>query len=108
MTSPFDWKGKPSIFASDKHFTGVAGGKTRSQLGTESVEKVFAKGINHATIHGISKNYDAHAAAREFHHRREANKDLGRSAPMEPFSENDPDPFREARQAIAKIRARRK
>lgn len=108
MTSPFDWKGKPSIFSKDKQFTPTKDGKVRSVVASETVEKVYAQGINHGTMHGISKEYDALASAREFHKRRETNKKLKRPKTVEPFSKDEPDPFREARETIAKIRARKK
>ena len=50
MTSPFDWKGKPSVVANDKHFKLLKNGKTRSQTSSEGLQKVYAKGINSGTI----------------------------------------------------------
>jgi hypothetical protein len=50
MTNPFDWKGKPSMFAKDKEFKPLKGGKTRSQVATDVLQKVYDKGINSATI----------------------------------------------------------
>ena len=105
MTSPFNWQGQPSIFSQDKSFTPTKQGKVRSAVAAESVEKVYAKGVNHGTMHGISKNYDAAAAAKEFHKRREESKKRGRSEALESVPTHEPELFREAWQTIAKIRA---
>ena len=49
MTSPFDWKGKPSIIAKDRAFRSL-NGKSQSQHSTQGLQKVYAKGINSGTI----------------------------------------------------------
>ena len=58
MTSPFDWKGKPSVVASDKKFKPLKNGKTRSQTSTEGLQKVYARGVNSGTVLGLSKDQD--------------------------------------------------
>lgn len=58
MTSPFDWKGKPSIFANDRHFRANSKGMTLSQQATKVVDRMYAKGVNHGTMVGISKTQD--------------------------------------------------
>ena len=50
MTSPFDWRGKPSVVANDKNFKPLKNGKTRSQTSTEGLQKVYDRGVNSATI----------------------------------------------------------
>ena len=50
MTSPFDWKGKPSVIANDRKFKPLKTGKTRSQTSTDGLQKVYAKGINSGTV----------------------------------------------------------
>lgn len=50
MTSPFDWKGKPSVVANDKKFKPLKNGKTRSQVASEGLQKVYDRGVNSATI----------------------------------------------------------
>jgi hypothetical protein len=57
MTSPFDWKGKPSVVANDQNFKAHKNGKTRSQISTEGLQKVYDRGVNSATIF-ISKKSD--------------------------------------------------
>jgi hypothetical protein len=101
MTSPFDWKGKPSMFSKDTKFTPTKDGKVRSEVAAQTVEKVYAKGINHGTVKETAET------DRVFRERRKENQDRGRSKTLEPFSEDEPDPFREARQAIARIRRSR-
>ncbi len=58
MTSPFDWKGKPSVVAEDKAFKPLKTGKTRSQTSTEGLQKVYARGVNSGTVLGLSKDQD--------------------------------------------------
>lgn len=55
MTSPFDWKGKPSIVVNDQNFKAHKGGRSRSQIAQEVVQKVYARGINHGTVLGVSE-----------------------------------------------------
>ena len=54
MTSPFDWKGKPSMVVNDQNFKAHRGGKSRQQIAQEVVQKVYARGVNHGTVLGIS------------------------------------------------------
>lgn len=70
MTNPFDWKGKPSIFANDKHFKGHAG-RTRSQIATDVLQKVYDKGVNSATIFINEKSDTGTTEAFNRIHRRE-------------------------------------
>ena len=58
MTSPFDWKGKPSVVANDRKFKPLKNGKTRSQTSTEGLQKVYARGVNSGTVLGLSKDQD--------------------------------------------------
>ena len=48
MSSPFDWRGKPSIVVNDLNFKAHKGGKSKEQIARESVQKVYDRGINHA------------------------------------------------------------
>jgi len=58
--SSFYWQGQPSIFASDKQFTGLKSGKTFSQTSSESVQKQADKnGRSPGTISGLSANTTA-------------------------------------------------
>jgi len=70
MTSPFDWKGKPSVFAKDKEFKPLKNGKTRSQTSSEGLQKVYDKGINSATIFISEKSDLGTTEAFERIHRR--------------------------------------
>ncbi len=54
MTSPFDWKGKPSIIANDVLFKAHKGGKSIEHIRRESVQKVYDRGVNHGTIVGVN------------------------------------------------------
>jgi hypothetical protein len=70
MTSPFEWQGKPSIFANDKHFTGTKKGKSASQVAQDTVEKIYQSGKNHGTLLGVSKNHSHYWTTEEFKQRR--------------------------------------
>jgi hypothetical protein len=50
MTSPFDWKGKPSQVVNDHNFKAYKGGKSRSQIATEGVQKAYDQGKNVGSI----------------------------------------------------------
>lgn len=60
MTSPFDWKGKPSIFANDLAVkVRTADGKSMSQVRSETIaRKTKAMGRSPGTIKGLSKKAD--------------------------------------------------
>lgn len=60
MTSPFDWKGKPSIFADDLGMkVRTTDGKSMSQVRSETIaRKTKATGRNPGTIKGLSKRAD--------------------------------------------------
>jgi hypothetical protein len=58
MTSPFNWKGKPSIVSNDVSFKAHKGGKSRAQIYTESTQSVYDRGINHGTVLGISEKIE--------------------------------------------------
>ena len=70
MTNPFDWKGKPSVFAKDKEFKPLKSGKTRSQVATDVLQKVYDRGINSATIFISEKSDLGTTEAFERIHRR--------------------------------------
>ena len=55
MSSPFDWRGKPSIVVNDLNFKAHKGGKSKEQIARESVQKVYDRGINHGTVLGVSE-----------------------------------------------------
>ena len=55
MTSPFDWKGKPSIIANDVLFKAHKGGRSIGHIRSESVQKVYDRGVNHGTILGLNE-----------------------------------------------------
>ena len=69
MTSPFDWKGKPSIIANDIMFKSF-NGKTRNQIYTETVQKSYDRGANIGTILISDKTEDGLSEAFERIHRR--------------------------------------
>jgi hypothetical protein len=71
MTNPFDWKGKPSVFAKDKEFKPLKNGKTRSQTSSEGLQKVYDKGINSATVLISDKTEGGMSEAFKRIHRRE-------------------------------------
>lgn len=52
MTSPFNWKGKPSTFSSDRTFT-----ERHTQI-ADQARKNIADGKTHATIPGLSRKAD--------------------------------------------------
>jgi hypothetical protein len=59
MTSPFDWKGKPSMVVNDTHYKAHKGGRSRQQIAQDVVQKVYDKGINHGTVLGVSDKTEA-------------------------------------------------
>ena len=59
MPSPFDWKGKPSIVRNDVSFRADRNGRSISQKATMVVEQIYAKGINHGTIVGVTDKVEA-------------------------------------------------
>lgn len=59
MTSPFDWRGAPSIFSGDKTLKPTkVSGKSMSQLASDKKAKLQAQhGVNPGTIYGIARRY---------------------------------------------------
>jgi hypothetical protein len=50
MTSPFDWKGKPSIVVNDLNFKAFKNGKSKSQIATAGVQKAYDQGKNIGSV----------------------------------------------------------
>lgn len=70
--SPFLWNtGEPSIFSTEKHFTGMSTGKTMRQISSESAD-TFQKryGRSLGTIGGLSPAADRDSEERSYMRRK--------------------------------------
>lgn len=66
MTSPFDWKNRPSVFTGDRNFIATRDGLSMSQASTRAIVRRTAKtGVNPGTIAGLTAKADQQRVIRK-------------------------------------------